>query len=48
VKRRCEWLLCVKAPTRQCVCWGEVFDLCEEHGDLVGDDGSLNELVPMS
>lgn len=40
MKRRCEYVLCTAPPVRTVAYWGEHHDLCEEHAELIGDDGS--------
>lgn len=43
MKRRCEYLNCPLPPTGTHECWGQKFDLCDEHGDLVGNDHSVSD-----
>lgn len=43
MKRRCEWMLCPLPPTGTHQCWGKRYDLCDEHGDLVGNDHSMDD-----
>lgn len=40
----CEWhMACPQGPTRRYSSWGEWRYLCPEHGELVGDDGSMDD-----
>lgn len=45
MKHRCEYLNCPLPPTKTVGYWGTRYDLCDEHEDLLGDDGSMPELV---
>lgn len=43
MKRRCVWSACGEPATKTVGYWGEKHDLCAEHADLIGDDGSVTE-----
>lgn len=52
-KHPCEWMIrrfgeshvlaCPQGPTTRIGYWGQYIWLCPEHGELVGDDGSMDD-----
>lgn len=39
----CDWHDCTKQGARRYGYWGKYHWLCAEHGDLIGDDGSMDD-----
>lgn len=43
MKRRCVWMQCPLPPERTVGYWGTNYDLCHDHAEMLGDDGSTTD-----